>query len=147
MDGTIPAADQPGPATPAAGEAGWEGTFGPPVVPLQAPRAPGAWRQDVLRVLREAFTRRAIRERRYAVLSLLLAIPGFVFVAVAIVAGLGLSLSFAGMLVGLPLLTVALAGARQLGTVNRALAGRMLGQQVAPPPPGPASTRPATRAR
>ena len=137
MDGTIPAADQPGPATPAAGEAGWEGTFGPPVVPVQAPRAPVAWRQDVLRVLREAFTRRAIRERRYAVLSLLLAIPGFVFVAVAIVAGLGLSLSFAGMLVGLPLLTVALAGARKLGTVNRALAGRMLGQQVAPPPRPP----------
>ena len=137
MDGTIPAADQPGPARPAAGEAGWEGTFGPPVVPPKAPRASGAWRQDVLRVLREAFTRRAIRERRYTVLSLLLAIPGFVFVIVAIVVGLGLSLSFAGMLVGLPLLTVALVGARKLGTVNRALVGRMLGEQVAPPPRPP----------
>jgi len=135
MDGTIPAADQSGPARPAAGEAGWEGTFGPPVIPLQAPRAPGAWRQDVLLVLREPFSRRAIRERRYAALTFLLAIPGFVFVVVAIIVGLGLSLSFAGMLVGLPLLTVALLGARKLGAVNRALAGRMLGQQVAPPPP------------
>jgi len=135
MDGTIPAADQPGPARPAAGEAGWEGTFGPPVTPLQAPRAPGAWRQDVLLVLREPFSRRAIRERRYAALTFLLAIPGFVFVVVAIIVGLGLSLSFAGMLVGLPLLTVALLGARKLGAVNRALAGRMLGQHVAPPPP------------
>ena len=135
MDGTIPAADQPGPARPAAGEAGWEGTLGPPVIPLQAPRAPGAWRQDVLLVLREPFSRRAIRERRYAALTFLLAIPGFVFVVVAIIVGLGLSLSFAGMLVGLPLLTVALLGARKLGAVNRALAGRMLGQHVAPPPP------------
>jgi signal transduction histidine kinase len=135
MDGTIPAADQPGPARSAAGEADWEGTFGPPVTPLQAPRAPGAWRQDVLRVLREPFSRRAIRERRYAALSLLLAIPGFVFVVVALIVGLGLSLSFAGMLVGLPLLTVALLGARKLGAVSRALAGRMLGQHVAPPPP------------
>jgi len=135
MDGTIPAADQPGPARPAEGEAGWEGTFGPPVIPPQAARTLGAWRQDVLRVLREAFTRRAIRERRYAALSFLLAIPGFVFVVVAITVGLGLSLSFAGMLIGLPLLTVSLLGARKLGTVNRALAGRMLGHQVAPPPP------------
>jgi len=137
MDGVTPAADRPGAAKPAAREDAWAGTFGPAVLPPQAPRAPGAWRQDVLRVLREPFSRRAIRERRYAALSFLLAIPGFAFVVVAIIVGLGLSLSFAGMLVGLPLLTVALLGARKLGTVNRALAGRMLGQQVAPPPPPP----------
>jgi signal transduction histidine kinase len=41
------------------------------------------------------------------------------------------------MLVGLPLLTVALLVAGRLGAVSRALAGRMLGQQVAPPPPPP----------
>ena len=39
-----------------------------------------------------------------AVLGLLLAIPGFVFVVVAVTVGFGLSLSFAGMLLGLPLL-------------------------------------------
>ena len=138
MDGTIPAADQhPDPAKPAADEAGWQGTFGPPVLPAQAPRAPGAWRQDVLRVLREPFTMQAARERRYTAVGLLLAIPAFVLVIVAIVVSMGLSLSFAGMLVGVPLLTVSLIGARKLGAVNRALARRMLGQQVAPPPPPP----------
>jgi signal transduction histidine kinase len=140
MDGMVPAADQPGPAQPGAapqaahGER-WQGTFGPPVLPPQAPRAPGAWRQDVLRVVREPFTRHAIRERQYAALSFFLAIPGFVLVAVAMIVGLGLSLSFAGMAIGVPLLTVSLLGARKLGAVNRRLAGRILGQQVAPPPP------------
>jgi signal transduction histidine kinase len=138
MDGMIPAADQQsGPARPAAGEVGWQGTFGPPVLPPQAPRPPRAWRQDVLRVLREPFTRRATRERRYAGLSFLLAVPGFVLVAVALIVGLGLSLSFAGMLIGLPLLTASLLGARKLGAVNRRLAARMLGQRVAPPPVPP----------
>ena len=141
MDGMTPAADQQSsPAQPAAGEVGWQGTFGPPVLPPQAPRAPGAWRQDVLRVLREPFTRRATRERRFAALSFLLAIPGFVLVAVAMIVGLGLSLSFAGMVVGLPLLAVSLLGARKLGAVNRRLAARMLGQQVAPPPMPPRQT-------
>ena len=46
-----------------------------------------------------------------------------------------MSLSFAGMLVGLPLLMVALLGARRLGAVHRRLAGRLLGLQVEPPPP------------
>jgi hypothetical protein len=46
-----------------------------------------------------------------------------------------MSLSFAGMLVGLPLLMVALLGARRLGAVNRRLAGRLAGVQVEPPPP------------
>ena len=137
MDGMIPAADQPGAAQPAAGEDAWQGTFGPPALPPRVPRARGAWRRDVLRVLREPFSRQAVRERRYAALSFLLAIPCFVFVIVAVVLGLGLSLSFAGMLIGLPLLTVSLLGARKLGAVNRRLAGRMLGQQVAPPPPPP----------
>ena len=61
--------------------------------------------------------------------------PGFVFVVVAVTVGFGLSLSFAGMLVGLPLLMVALLGARQFGAVNRRLASRLLGLQVEPPPP------------
>ena len=138
MDGVTPEAGQrAGPAAPTAHEEAWQGTFGPPVLPQQARRAAAAWRQDVLRVLREAFTRKAIRERQYAALSFLLAIPCFIFVVVAVILGVGLSLSFAGMLIGLPLLTISLVGARKLGAVNRGLANRMLGERVAPPPPPP----------
>ena len=79
-------------------------------------------------MLRAPFTRETGRQVEYAVLGLLLAITGFVFVAVAFTVGLGLSLSFAGMLVGLPLLMVALLGARRLGAVNRRLAGRAAGR-------------------
>jgi Putative sensor len=128
MDGVIPAADRTAGAPAVPRQEPWLGTFGPPVRPPEAPREPGAWRRDVLRVLREPFSRRAIRERRYAALSLLLAIPGFALVLAGIVVGLGLSLSFAGML------TACLHGARKLGAVNRGLAARLLGERVAPPP-------------
>ncbi len=122
-------------ATPAAHAGPWRGTFEPQPYPARPPRGPGALRRDLLRLLREPFSQRARRERRYAVLSFLLAIPGFVFVVVAVTMGLGLSLSFAGMLAGLPLLAVSLLGARRLGAVSRGLAARLLGLQVAPPPP------------
>ena len=89
----------------------------------------------MLRLLRAPLTRDTRRQVEYAVLGLLLAIPGFVFIVVAFTAGLGMSLSFAGMLVGLPLLVVSLLGVRRLGAVHRRLAGRLLGLQVAPPPP------------
>jgi signal transduction histidine kinase len=89
----------------------------------------------VLKLLRASFTRDTRRQVEYAVLGLLLAIPGFVFIAVTVTVGFGMSLSFAGMLLGLPLLMVALLGARQLGAVHRRLAGRLLGVQVEPPPP------------
>ena len=90
----------------------------------------------MLRLLREPFTRRARNERWYLVLSLPLAAAGFVFTVTTVIFGLGMSLSFAGMLVGLPVLAVSSLGARQLGAVNRRLAGRLLGLRVAPPPPG-----------
>jgi len=67
------------------------------------------------------------RQFEYAALGLLLAIPGFVFIVVAVTVGFGMSLSFAGMLVGLPLLIVSLRGARGLGAVHRRLANRLLG--------------------
>jgi signal transduction histidine kinase len=95
----------------------------------------GAFGQAVLQLLREPFSRRARNERWYLVLSLPLAIAGFVFTVITVIFGLGMSLSFAGMLVGLPLLAVSSLGARQLGTVNRRLAGRLLGLRIAPPPP------------
>jgi hypothetical protein len=105
---------------------------------VSRPRTPHdrVWvRRTARKLLRAPFTRETGRQVEYAVLGLLLAIPGFVFILVAFTVGLGMSLSFAGMLVGLPLLMVALLGARQLGAVNRRLAGRLLGVQVEPPPP------------
>ncbi len=140
MDTTDPVTGQQGrPAVPSAPAEVWRGTFATPAGPSVArPRIPHdrVWfRQTAAKLLRAPFTRETGRQVEYAVLGLALAIPGFVFVAVAFTVGLGLSLSFAGMLVGLPLLMVALLGARRLGAVNRRLAGRLLGVQVEPPPP------------
>jgi signal transduction histidine kinase len=118
----------------------WHGTFapaGPPLRPSGVPRVRRGFRQSVLRLLREAFSRAGRRERTYAGVGLLLAIPGFVLIAAAVIVGFGMSLSFAGMLVGLPLLMVALLGARRLGALHRRLAGRLLGLQVESPPPLP----------
>jgi len=136
MNGVIPGPGQrAGAAAPVPGEGAWRGTFEPPVLPPRAARPRGAWRQDVARLLREPFSRRALMERWYAALGLLLAIPAFVVTVVAVTVGLGLSLSFAGMLAGLPLLVVTLLGARRFGAVCRRLADRMLGLRVPPPPP------------
>jgi len=136
MDGVIPGADQrAGPLASAWREDGWGNPSEPPVLRPRASRGRGAWRQDVLRVLREPFSRRALLERWYAAAGLLLAIPAFAVLVVAVIVGLGLSLSFAGMLIGLPLLVLALLGARRFGAVCRGLAGRMLGLRVPPPPP------------
>src|ERR1700761_7641023 len=89
-------------------------------------------------LLREPFSRRGRHERWYAALSFALSLPAFAFIAVAVVAGLGLSLSFAGMLVGLPLLALALLAARKLGAVCRRLANGMLESRTEPPSPLPA---------
>ena len=129
MDSADPVTGQQGrPAVPSAPAEVWRGTFALPVAPAGAvPRPPRdrIWfRQTAAKLLRAPFTRETGRQVEYAVLGLLLAMAGFVFVAVAFTVGLGLSLSFAGMLVGLPLLMVALLGARRLGAVNRRLAGR-----------------------
>ncbi len=93
------------------------------------------FRQTAAKLLRAPFSRETGRQVEYAVLGLLLAIPGFVFIVVGVTVGFGMSLSFAGMAVGLPLLMVTLLGARRLGAVHRHLASRLLGVQVTPPPP------------
>src|ERR1019366_10662132 len=74
------------------------------------------------------------KERWYSFLSLPLAIAGFVFTVITVTAGLGMSGSLTGVLVGLPLLVVSSLGARKLGAVNRGLAGRLLGLRGTPPP-------------
>jgi hypothetical protein len=92
-------------------------------------------RRDARRLLREPFTRRYLMDRWYAGLSFLLAVPAFAFVVLTVILGLGLSFSFAGMLVGVPLLAVSLLAARRLGGICRGLASRLLGVRVAAPPP------------
>ena len=98
------------------------------------PHGREAWQRSVPRVFLEPSSRAAWgaawRQCVYVVAGLLLAIPGFVFIVVVGSVGLGLSLSFAGMLIGLPLLTLFLLGARWFGGVYRHLAGRLLGVHV-----------------
>jgi signal transduction histidine kinase len=140
MDSANPVTGQQAHRTvPSAPDDAWRGTFAPPVVspvhPSRTPRDRIWFRQTVLRLLRDPLSRDTRRQCAYAALGLLLAIPGFVFIVVAVTVGFGMSLSFAGMLVGLPLLMVTLLGARQLGALHRRLAGRLLRLQVESPPP------------
>jgi len=121
----------------------WGGTLTPPVLPHESPRRPASGRKAFLdglpRVYRAPSSRvawaSALRQSVYLAAGLLLAIPGFVFVASVGIIGLGLSLSFAGMLAGLPLLALSLRGARWFGELNRRLAGGLLGLRVEPAPP------------
>ncbi len=139
MDSANPVTGQQAPTVPSApGDARRDISTPPVVPPVRTSRArrDRIWfRQTVLSLLREPLTRNGRRQIEFAALGLLLAVPSFVFIVVAVTVGLGLSLSFAGMLVGLPLLMVSLLGARRLGAVHRGLAGRLLGLQVASPPP------------
>jgi signal transduction histidine kinase len=88
---------------------------------LVEPFSPAAWRA-------------AWRQCEYTVIGPLLVLPGFLLVVVGGAVGFGLSLSFAGIWVGLPLLMMVLLGARQFGELHRRLAVRLLGVQIEPPP-------------
>jgi signal transduction histidine kinase len=140
MDSANPVAGQQArPAVPPAPDDASRGTF---AVPARASRPPGGretFRRSVPRVMLQPSSGTAWlaawRQVEYTVLGLLLAIPGFVFIVVAVTAGFGASLIIAGMLIGVPLLMVSLLGARQLGALHRRLAGRLLGVQVESPPP------------
>ena len=79
--------------------------------PPRPPRPRGSFKRGLRRALREPFTRRNLRECRYAGVGLLVAIPLFAFTAVAFAVSLALSVSFAG----LPLLALSLRAARRLG--------------------------------
>jgi signal transduction histidine kinase len=102
------------------------GTPGPP----RTPRPRGSFRRGLRRALREPFTRRTGRECLNACVSLLVAVPLFAFTAVAVAAGLALSVSFAG----LPLLALSLRAARRLGAACRRLANRELAPRAEQPP-------------
>jgi len=129
-------------AATAAPDDAWRAILAPGGVPQGPPAEPYARRKAFLRslprVMLEPFSpaawRSAWRACAYIGLGLLLAIPGFAIVAVACVAGFALSLSFAGMLLGIPLLMLGLLRARYYGDLHRRLAGRLLGLRVEPPP-------------
>ncbi len=140
MDSANPVAGQQArPAVPSAPDPAWRGTSAIPAEPLvPSPRPPHdrVWfRQAALSLLRAPFTLDTWRQAEYATLGLLLAMPGFAFILVTVTVGFGMSLSFAGMLLGVPLLVLSLLGARRLGAVHRHLASRLLGLHVEPPPP------------
>jgi signal transduction histidine kinase len=76
-------------------------------------------------------SRRTRLELGYVLVGLPLAVVGFVFVVVSVVLGAALSVTF----VGLPLLALGGVAARRLAAIQRALAYRLLGERVVPPPP------------
>ncbi len=82
--------------------------------------------QTVLWLLREPLRRRTWAEFRYVIVSLPVAIAGFVFTVVTFVLG---AVSFG------VLLALSSPGARGFAAVSRGLADRLLGTRVAPPPP------------
>jgi signal transduction histidine kinase len=92
---------------------------------------PGGNQQTVLWLLREPLSRRTWDEFRYVMVSLPVAIAGFVFTVVTSLLGV---VSF-GLLVGPPLLALSSLGARGFAAASRGLAGGLLGTRVAPPPP------------
>jgi len=93
--------------------------------------------EDIRRVtgtiLRAPLTRRTVRELLYCVLGGLAGMAGFWITLVLLGAGLLVSASVLGTVVGLLLLTVALRVSRRLGALHRRLASWLLGYQVQAP--------------
>ncbi|WP_433176573.1 sensor histidine kinase [Actinoallomurus sp. CA-150999] len=87
-------------------------------------------------MLRASFGRRTAAELLYALTSIPLAVPGFCYAVAALALGAGLAVTA----VGIPLLALALTGARRVAGLYRASAGQLLGERVRPP----ASPRPGT---
>src|SRR5487761_1455385 len=85
--------------------------------------------------LRAPASRRARRELGYCLAGLLPAVAGFAVVAVLLTAGAGLTVTLLGTFPGLLVLVLTLRLARRLGALHRRIAGRLLGEQFAAPPP------------
>ena len=96
------------------------------LIPSPAPSRRPLWTT----LVHEPFSGGAWHEFLYALVALPVALAGFVFTAVSLVAGAILTV----ILVGLPLFALSSFGVRWLGGVNRSLARRLLGMRVAPPP-------------
>ena len=82
-------------------------------------------------VWRGPFSRRTWSELLFFVVSSLLAVPGLALVALMILPGIPLAVTF----IGLPFLAACLRGSRGIATGHRRLADRLLGEPIADPQP------------
>jgi signal transduction histidine kinase len=82
---------------------------------------------------RMAFGRQAWKEVAHLLTDFPMALIGFIYVVLTVSVGVGLSVT----VVGLPLLAAGLAGARQLGRLERARARALLGVRIEEPSPLP----------
>ena len=84
-------------------------------------------------ILRAPFTGRTVRELIYCALDGLAGVAGFVITVFSFAAGLTITASILGTVVGLLLLTLALLVSRRLGALHRRLARWLLRYEVAAP--------------
>ena len=85
-------------------------------------------------ILRAPLTRRTVRDLLYCGLGGLAGVAGFWITIVMLAAGLTISASVLGTVIGLLLLTLALRVTRRLGALHRRLAGWLLRFRVEAPP-------------
>ncbi|WP_372344971.1 sensor histidine kinase [Streptomyces sp. KL116D] len=100
--------------------------------PLHAADAPGDDR-PALPSPRFAYDRHTWMEIAYLLSSFPLAVVGFVYAVTMLALGVGLTVT----VIGLPLITAGLRGARMLGRAERARARKLLGVRVEEPSPLP----------
>ena len=86
-------------------------------------------------LLRAPLTARARREALYCLISIPVGMAGFFIIVFLLPAGLLVSCSVLGTVIGLTLLVLNLRLARRIGGWNRRLASRFLNAQVTPPAP------------
>jgi signal transduction histidine kinase len=86
-------------------------------------------------IVRAPLTRRNWRDLLYCGVGGFAGIAGFWALVLVLLAGLTISASVLGTVVGLLLITVALRFSRRLGALHRRLLKRLLGRQVEAPPP------------
>jgi signal transduction histidine kinase len=96
-------------------------------------------RDDIRRVagiiVRAPLTRRNSREQLYCVFGGVAGFGGFWITVILLGAGLMISASVLGTVVGLLVLTAAMRASRRLGSLHRWLLRRLLGHRVEAPPP------------
>ena len=85
-------------------------------------------------ILRAPFTRRTVRELLYCGVGGVAGVAGFLITVLMLAAGLTISASVLGTVVGLLLLTLALRVSRRLGGLHRRLAWWLLRYRVEAPP-------------
>lgn len=86
-------------------------------------------------VLRAPLTTRAWREAAYCLVGFPVALVGFVLTVLLLALGTGLTASLVGAVLGLLLVTVALATGQGFAAAHRVLARRLIGERIAAPSP------------